>query len=246
MFDEIRSKLVGLADPEYAEFITHGAATDYPVIGVRRGDIRRISDEILDGEYSYFLEKFVPQSREEMMIYSDVLAGKINRECKKSGEAQEEDAEILSGDTREQLYDFLSKIDSWEITDTFCSTLKCVKKNREGWLLEIDTLLESGKEFFVRTGLVLLLDYYVEADWIQIVLERILKVKNNDEKYYISMAIAWLIQKCYAKYPDITFGFLTSADVSRKTLKRAISKIQDSRKIDEDWKERAKELLKNK
>lgn len=246
MFDEIRSKLVGLADPEYAEFITHGAATDYPVIGVRRGDIRKISDKILDEEYSYFLEKFVPQSREEMMIYSDVLVGKINRECKKLGEAQEKDTEILSGDTREQLYDFLSKIDSWEITDTFCSTLKCVKKNREGWLLEIDTLLESGKEFFVRTGLVLLLDYYVEADWIQIVLERILKVKNNDEKYYISMAIAWLIQKCYAKYPDITFGFLTSADVSRKTLKRAISKIQDSRKIDEDWKERAKELLKNK
>lgn len=244
MFDEIRSKLVGLADPEYAEFIAHGAATDYPVVGVRRGDIRKISNEILDGDYSYFLEKFVPQSREEMMIYSDVLAGNINRECKKPGGVQEKDTGILSEDTRERLYDFLDKIDSWEITDTFCSTLKCVKRNRGDWLLEIDALLESGKEFFVRTGLVLLLDYYVEVDWIQIVFERILRVKNNDEKYYISMAIAWLIQKCYAKYPDITFGFLTSADISQKTLKRAISKIQDSRKIDEDWKERAKTLIK--
>lgn len=219
---EIRERLLSLAEPEYGDFVAKGAPSEYLVIGVRLPRIQELANEVLKGDYQKFLDEIEPKSREEMHLKSLVLAGKIKRD----------------GIDKKELFSHIEKMDSWEMVDIFCSRLKVVKKNREEWLILIDEMLEKT-EYFARMGMVLLLDYYVEPDWIQIVFERILKLKNRDE-YYVKMAIAWTLQKCFVVFPDLTYTFMMSAELPEWIFRKAASKIQDSFRVDEEWKEKIK------
>lgn len=223
---EIREKLINLAEPEYGDFVAKGAPGKYPVLGVRLPKIQVLANEVLKGDYQEFLDQFQPQSREEMHLKSFVLAGKIK----------------CDGLNKTELFDFLKQVDTWENVDTFVARLKCIKKDREGWIQVVDEML-SGSEFFARTGLVILLDYYVDSDWIQILFERILRAKNREE-YYVKMAVAWTLQKCFVEFPDFTYVFIKTAELPSWTLRKTVSKIRDSYRIDDEWKQRASDLLK--
>ncbi|MBP5512516.1 DNA alkylation repair protein [Candidatus Saccharibacteria bacterium] len=223
---KIREKLISLAEPEYGDFVAKGAPGSYPVLGVRLPNIQKLADEILKGDYQEFLDQLQPQSREEMHLKAFVLAGKIKRD----------------GLDKTELFRFLEQVDTWENVDTLVARLKVIKKDRESWIRVVDEMLKKS-EFFARTGLVILLDYYIESDWIQILFERILEVKDREE-YYVRMAVAWTLQKCFAKFPDLTFGFMRTAELPDWVLRRAVSKIRDSYQIDDEWKKRASSLLK--
>lgn len=252
--DEVRENLINLAEPEYGEFIFRGAPSDYPVIGVRVPKIQEIANEILKSskKAEEILTNLSPKSREEIHLLTLLLAGKINNFYKESAKERQRDPIKLPEDLKNDFFELILKYDSWEMVDLVGSRFKFVKKNREGWLEIIDELLSVNKkiregrgengEYFVRTGLVLLLNYYVEPEWIQVVFERILTVRNREE-YYIKMAVAWLLQKCYAKYPDLTFAFMKNAELPEWTLRKTVSKIQDSCRIDPEWKDRAKTLI---
>ena len=235
----VRELLLELAEPEYADFVAKGAPSDYPVLGVRVPKLQGIANDIFkSGTADEFLASLEPRSREEVHLRSLVLALKIEKEG--------------ISVYKDELFEQILKMDSWEMVDAICSRLKSVKRHREEWLILIDEMLETNRkiredrgengEYFVRTGLVLLLNYYVEVDWIQVVFERILKVINREE-YYIKMATAWLIQKCYVSYPDLTFSFLKTNAMPDFVLRKAVSKIQDSYRVDEEWKMKAKNLI---
>lgn len=218
----ILTRLSNLAEPEYGDFVAKGAPSDYPVLGVRVPAIRKLAKEISDEEMMEFLEKTEPKSREEVHLFSFLLARKIKE----------------NGLNKKEFFKHVSKFDSWEMVDLFCASLKFIKKNREEWLEIIDELL-SGPEFSARMGLVLLLDYYVDSEYLEVMFERVIEVKNREE-YYVKMAVAWLLQKCFVYFPDLTFSFMKSAELPEWTLKKAISKIQDSYRIEEEWKNKAK------
>ena len=218
----ISIKLSSLAEPEYGDFVAKGAPSDYPVLGVRVPAIRKLAAEISEEEALEFLAKTEPKAREEVHLFSFLLAKKIKK----------------SGLDRAEFFKHVSRFDSWEMVDLFCASLKCVKKNREEWLGVIDELL-VGSEFSARMGLVLLLDFYVDGDYLQVVFDRILRVKNRDE-YYVKMAIAWLLQKCFVYNPEQTFLFMKNAGLPEWTLRKAISKICDSYRVEGEWKNRVK------
>ncbi len=219
---EIREKLINLAEPEYGDFVAKGAPSEYLVMGVRIPAIRRLAKEISVEDTERILVELKPKAREEVHLLSFLLAKKISKK----------------GLDEKELFKHVQRFDSWEMVDLFCASLKCVKKNREQWLEVIDELL-NGTEFQVRMGLVLLLDFYVDADYIEVVFDRILRVKNREE-YYIKMAAAWLIQKCFVRFPDLTFSFMKNVDLPAWILKKAISKIRDSYQVEEEWKNRVK------
>lgn len=218
---EIERKILALADPEYADFVAKGAPSNYPVIGVRVPELQRLAEEIFQkNNYQEFLDKIKPKSREEIHLKSFVMTMKIKQD----------------GINKDEFFAHIKEMDSWEMVDVFCSRLKSVKKNREDWLEVIDELL-GGSEFLARTGIVLLLDYYIEPEWIQVVFERIVSVKQRDE-YYVKMAVAWILQKSFVYFPDQTFVFMQKAGLSPWVLKKAASKIRDSYRIDAEWKEK--------
>ena len=83
--------------------------------------------------------------------------------------------------------EFIPKINSWSVCDSFCSGLKIINSNKKEFKKFIEPYFSSDMEYFLRFPYVILLNYYM--DDIDYVLEKI-KIFDND-KYYAKMAVAW-------------------------------------------------------
>ena len=97
-------------------------------------------------------------------------------------------------------------------------------------------------EFEKRFAVVMLLAHFIDEKHI----DETLKMLNNidDEKFYVSMAVAWALSVCYIKYREKTVNALKSTNLSGDTIYRAVAKIKQSRRVDEEGKRQA-EILKN-
>ena len=136
---------------------------------------------------------------------------------------------------------FIKYIDSWGITDTFASSFKIVKKNKEKALTLIEELIMSNDAFSKRLGYVLLLDYYVDKEYLSLIFNYIKNEKTKN--YYVQMAISWLLSVMYIKYKDETYYFLKNNNVDEFVMHKTISKINDSFRITDEDKLKAKSLL---
>lgn len=210
-YSNFQLNLTRSIDDDYREFVAGGILTEYPLLGVRTPILREIAKNLSkNGEEEDFLE-LLPKSYEELTIQGFVIAS------------------LPYDKMKSYLPSFVEKIDNWCTTDLFCSSLKSVKKHREDFLNTIDDLL-TGPEFYVRTALVCLKNYYVTTDYLAVVLDRIVRVKDREE-YYIKMAVAWTVCECFIKYPDEIYGFIASGILPKWTQNKTISKIRDSYRV---------------
>lgn len=140
--------------------------------------------------------------------------------------------------------EFITKIDNWAICDTFCAGLKITKKYKKEMWQFIQKYIKSNKEFEVRFALVMILDYYIEDEY----LEKDLKIfnENKNNKYYVQMAVAWAISLCIIKYYDRTVEFLKSdkCKLDKFTFNKSIQKAIESYRISGDEKEVLRSLKK--
>ena len=136
-------------------------------------------------------------------------------------------------------------LDNWCTVDTFCAALRKVIKSHKADFLnqKVESLLTQKDEFAVRTGIVCLLDFYVNPDYLHLIFDRIESLKNREE-YYIKMALAWLLAECFIKFPDETYGYLQCSKLEKWTFNKAISKICDSYRVDSEIKKELKKLRK--
>ena len=88
----------------------------------------------------------------------------------------------------------------------------------------------------------MLLDFYINDEYINKIFE--LADQVNSANYYVKMAKAWLISICYIKYPSITEEFLYHTKMDNWTLNKTISKICDSKRVNEIDKLRLKKTFK--
>lgn len=207
-----------LADPIYAEFASGGTPTEFPFLGVRLPDLRALAKEIMKAGNAEEFLAHPPQSFEEVMTQGIIIASLPYEEM------------------RGRVFQFVRGIDNWGVCDTFCNTAKSVKKHREEFLEGvIDPLLDGG-EFEVRVGLVMLLCHYVSAEYLSVIFDRVMRVKDREE-YYIKMAVAWLMAECFIKFPDETGAVLMAGALPKWTQNKTISKIRDSYRVPEEVKE---------
>ena len=222
---DFQLKLTHRIDDDYRAFAIKGILTDYPFLGVRTPDLRTLASEITkNGDGPDFL-KLSPKSYEELTIQGFIIASLSYEEMK----------------TR--LPGYFKKVDNWATTDMVCGSLKSIKKNCEDFLDVIDDFLKSKHEFTVRAALVCLKSYYVTPDYLAVIFDRVVEIKNREE-YYIKMAIAWLISECFTKYPDETYGFLKSGILPTWIQNKSISKIHDSLRIPAELKSELQTLRK--
>lgn len=221
-----RNQLASLADDEYREFSMRGIPCDRPFLGVRIPEIRKLVKEVPSTDFTELLAA-TPISIEEVIARGFLIARLPYAEMLRYFDSQ------------------ISYIDNWCTVDTFCASLrKTVKKHESEFLdTKIESLLQSQDEFAVRTGLVCLLDFYVNFDYLFLIFDRIESLKNRDE-YYIKMAIAWLLAECYIKYPDETFSYLEQSTLEKWTFNKALSKICDSYRVSPETKQQIKLLRK--
>lgn len=229
LLNKLREELISLSDEKYKEFHQGLLAGEFNVLGVNVPKMREISKRIALELTDDQIEEFINSNSlyyEEKMI-KGLIIGYLKK-----------DKKIIL----DLLNLYVDKIDNWGICDSFCATLKIIKKENDYFYPFLEECLKSDKEFVVRFAIVCLLNYYVNDEYIDRIIE-IIK-KDYPDYYYIDMAIAWLICDCFIKYPDKTkplFDFGLKKFINNK----AISKINDSFRVSKEEKELLKMKRKN-
>ena len=103
--------------------------------------------------------------------------------------------------------------------------------------------LKSKKEFEVRFGIVMILDYFIDEKY----LKKDFDIFNNIkvDKYYVQMAVAWAISICLVKYYDKTIKYLLKeADLDDFTYNKSIQKAIESYRITKEQKDFLRKIKK--
>ena len=129
----------------------------------------------------------------------------------------------------------IKKIDNWALCDSFCNSIKIVKKNEEKNFKEAIKLALNKNEFISRVGVVIILSHFISLNNLSAIFETLNKIQSD--KFYINMAEAWLLCELYIKYPDKTKEFIKNNNLNRFTQNKAISKIHDSYRVSKKEKE---------
>lgn len=136
--------------------------------------------------------------------------------------------------------DFVKVIHNWAICDCFCAGLKQIKKYKQEFFDYIQRYIDSNNVWIKRAGLVIMLDYYLEDNYIDCVLERCDSIKSDF--YYVRMAQAWLVATALAKCYDQTMAYIHNNSLDDFTFNKAIQKCVESRRIDDRTKQYLKSL----
>ncbi|AJY75114.1 DNA alkylation repair protein [Paenibacillus beijingensis] len=214
----IKEQLTELAESEYRKFSSGLIPNINNVLGVRLPELRKLAKTIAKGDWRAYLEAAESDYFEEVMLQGMVI-----------GCAKADADEMLR-----YIAAFVPKIDNWSVCDSFCLGLKFAKKNQAKVWDFLQIYLSSDKEYEIRFGVVMLLNFFVEETYIAAVLQRLDSIKHDG--YYVKMAIAWAVAECYAKLPGPTMSFLESNSLDDFTFNKALQKITESYRVDPDTK----------
>lgn len=223
MYD-LRDKLFELSDDKFETFHSRLCPNTDNIIGVRLPLLRQLAKEIAKGDWRNFLSNSKEEYYEEILINGLVIA-------------------YAKCDVEERLNyieSFVPKIDNWAICDSFCNTLKFVNKNKEIMWEFIQPYLKSYNEFEIRFAVVIILNYYITEDYIDLVLKTLDNIKHDG--YYVKMAIAWAISMCFVKFEEKTMAYLKDNSLDDFTYNKSLQKICESLRVDKNTKELIKSM----
>lgn len=230
MREEIIKKLFELQDLKYKEFHSRLCPGTDNIIGIRIPILRKYAKELI---INYPLEELLKNIEDE--YYEEIMLKGIL-----IGLSKEKDINKIFIYMKE----FIPKIDNWAVCDTFCAGLKITKKYQKEMRKFIQKYLNSQEEFKIRFAIVMILDYYIEEDY----LEDNFKIfnENKSDKYYVQMAIAWAISICLIKYYGRTLEFLESDEckLDKFTFNKSIQKAIESYRISDEQKQYLRNLKK--
>ncbi len=209
--------LKSLADNKYKNFQQKLCTTKYEILGIKIPLLRKIAKEISKTNYLEFLKLCKNTFYEEVLIEGLVIANI-------------KDEKIFI----EYFNEYIKKIDNWAICDSFCNSLKIVTKNPLKYFKLAKKLSLNKKEFISRTGLIIILNFYVKEEYLNDIFNTLDKINSN--KYYINMAESWLICELYIHYPQETEKYLLNNNLNNFTHNKAISKIKDSYRVSKEQK----------
>ena len=141
-----------------------------------------------------------------------------------------------------RLETLLPLIDNWAICDCFTATLKQIEKNREEFLPYIENCVADEREYVQRFALVCLLDHYTVPAYFD--REFQLMQRADCSKYYVHMAVAWLLAEILIKDYDTGVGFIREDKLPEKTVNKGIQKALESYRLTAEQKNYIKNLKK--
>jgi len=214
----IRDEIKKLAEEDYQKFSSSLLPGAKNVLGVRLPKLREAAKKIAKGDWRTYLETCDNYYFEEIMLQGMVI-----------GYAKSDIEEILKYAAA-----FIPSIDNWSLCDSFCSGLKITKNNKDRVWQFLQPYLFSDEEYHIRFGIVILLNYFIEIEYIERVLAALDKI--NHEGYYVKMAAAWAVSICYIKLPEKTLEFLQNNNLDDFTYNKALQKITESYRVDKEIK----------
>ena len=214
---DIRTELFKLQDKEYQEFQKKLCPGCNNIIGIRIPVLRKFAKE----NRNMNLSKLKYEYYEEIMLRGMIIG--LQKEL-----------------NYDEIKRFVPLIDNWAVCDTFCAGLKQVKNNKEEFLKFIKPYLKSKNEFEVRFAVIILLDYYIDEEHIDFILETLNKIDRKE--YYIQMAIAWCYSICFVKFYDKTLKFFKENEIDKFVRNKSIQKARESFRITKKQKEELNKL----
>ncbi|RAV22826.1 DNA alkylation repair protein [Paenibacillus contaminans] len=218
MNPKMKEQLLDLADENYRKFSASLIPNINNVLGVRLPELRKIARKIAAGDWRNYLAQADSDYFEEIMLQGMVI-----------GYAKSDIEEILR-----YTADFIPKIDNWSVCDSFCAGLKFTIPHRERVWAFLQPYLRSSQEYEIRFGVVMLLDFYIDAEYMKRVFQLLDEAKH--EGYYVKMAVAWALSICYVKLPEPTLAYLQSNTLDDFTFNKALQKITESYRVDPEAK----------
>lgn len=222
----IKNKLISLQDQKYKEFHSNLCPGVDSIIGVRVPVLRNYAKELLKSYKIGELLKSIDNKYYEEVMLKGLLIG-----LDKSNDLEQ---------TFQYIKEFIPLIDNWAICDTFCAGLKITKKHKKEMRNFILNYKNSKKEFELRFMIVMILDYYIEEDFLEENFKIFSQIKQTD--YYIEMALAWAISICLIKRYDQTMLFLNKYEFSDFVYNKALQKACESFRISSDKKLQLKSM----
>ncbi len=225
----IKNDLENLADEKYKKFQSGLCPETENILGIRVPVLRNYAKELCKNFSTQDLLNNIEDDFYEEIMLQGMIIG-----LDKSVDWQEK---------RKCIEEFVPKIDNWAVCDVFCAGLKFTKKyKKEMWTL-INKYTNSDEEFELRFAIVMILDYYIEEEYIKEIFRIFNQIKSD--KYYVKMAIAWAISICLIKYYEATMEFLKNkSKLDDWTYNKAIQKAIESYRITEEQKQYLKKMKK--
>lgn len=235
----IVERLKSMAEKEYAKFSEGLVPEEKRMLGVRIPKLRIFAKEIAKSDYKDYLAN-------SGVLNTDYLSDEGQADGKYCGQKElyfEEYALMgfVIGSIKADfdyivslVADFVPLINNWSVNDTFCATLKITNKNPEQMWEFLMPYFKSDKEFEIRFATIMLMDYYLNEEYIEKVLSIYDNIRHNG--YYVKMAVAWGIATAYAKFPEITHNYMCSSNLDDWTYNKAIQKMIESYRITDDAK----------
>ena len=214
-YQEFINYLISIKEDNYKKF-HEGLVLNskYQMLGIRLPIMRKISKS----NYLDFLNISEDNYYEEIMIQGLVISNI-------------KDINIFDKYHKEHI----KKIDNWALCDTYCNSIKIIRKYEDKYFKEAIKLSLSKDEFTSRTGLIILLSHFINKDNLKDIFDTLNKIDSN--KYYINMAQAWLLCELFIKYREETLDYLNNHKLNKFTINKTISKIHDSYRVSKEDKE---------
>lgn len=217
--DWIEKELREQAEDAYCAFNRKIAATDRPMYGVRMPVLRQMAKRILCEDPLLFLNQEPEEDYERMMLKAMVIG-------------------LYKGPLDEKfdlIRAYVSKMDNWAFCDCFCSGLKALRPYRDELWAFMSPYMASEREYDQRFVAVMLLNHYMEEEWIDRVLECVDRLGHSG--YYADMGIAWCLSYCYIQFPEKTKAYFADNNQPVFVQNMAIQKIRDSRRVSQEDKD---------
>ena len=227
--NRIQEELKCLKDEKYKEFNKKLCPdTEKEMLGIRVPKLRALASKISKTEeYNWkdFIKNDNPKYFEEVQLQGFIIAYK----------------KLELKEKLEYLKAFISRIDSWAITDTVIPTLKLKDNELEEYWNFILKYVYSDKEFEVRFSIVSMLDYFINDKYV----DKVIEILNNisHEGYYVKMAAAWTLAEIGIKYNNKAMIFLNgNNNLDKFTYNKTLQKMIESYRIDIKQKESLKNM----
>lgn len=226
MIQQIYDELYLLADEKIRTYVCK-TTPSFPkerIIGTKVPELRRIAKNITSSDWRSFLDEVTDNTLEELMLQGFVIAT--------AKMSVEERFALISR--------FVVKIDNWMVCDTFCNTLKPPKNLENEYFSFIQPYLHDDRAYHIRFGVVMLLSHFAKDEYTDAAFKVFNDIKSDD--YYVKMAVAWAISVFFVKYPEKTMSFLKACTIDDFTYNKALQKITESFRVDNQTKSIIKKM----
>ena len=205
---DVRQRLRAMGEEDFGDFTARTIPTvpREQILGVRTPALRALARELVKaGEGEALLAELPHRFFEENQLHAFVLG------------LEKDFDRCLAGVER-----FLPYVDNWATCDQ-CNPA-VFRKHRQELLPAIDRWLEAEQEYTVRFGIKMLMDHFLEEDFLPEYLDRVAEIRR--EEYYIRMMQAWYFATALAKQWEaalpVVEGHRLEGWVHNKTIQKAV------------------------